>query len=99
MSCNTMNCIYVLQCTGCQDLYIGETCNFRSRVNLHKHHVNKNCGLNVSRHIYDCAKDKDIKFKIMPFYKVTEDDTKLRKEKERYFITKFKPNLNTNTCI
>ena len=96
MSCNTMNCIYVLQCNGCQDLYIGETSNFRLRVNLHKHHVSKNCGLNVSRHIHDCARNKDTKFKIMPFYKVTGDDSKIRKEKEKYFITKFQPSLNAN---
>ena len=99
MSCNVMNCIYVLKCNGCKKIYIGETSNFRLRVNLHKHHVNRNCGLNVSRHIHVCAKDQDIKFQIMPFYKITGDNVRIRKEKESYFIRKFQPALNKNIWI
>ena len=98
MNYNVLKCIYVLKCKGCQEIYIGETSNFRLRANLHKSHINKNCGLRVSRHIYACARDKVIKFQIMPFYKVRGDDTRLRKEKENYFITKFKPSLNSDNC-
>ena len=39
MNCNVLNCIYVLKCNGCQQLYIGETSNFRLRGNLHKSHM------------------------------------------------------------
>ena len=95
MSCNVLNCIYVLQCNGCHEIYIGETSNFRLRGNLHKSHINQNCGLNVSRHIHACANGQIIKFKIMPFYKILNDDSRLRKEKENHFITKFKPGLNS----
>ena len=55
MSCNTKKCLYVLQCAGCQDIYIGETNNFRLRINLHKDHASKNIGLNVSRHKFQCT--------------------------------------------
>ena len=95
MSCNVLNCIYVLQCNGCHEIYIGETSNFRLRGNLHKSHINQNCGLNVSRHIHACANGQIIKFKIMPFYKILNDDSRLRKEKENHSITKFKPSLNS----
>ena len=46
MNCETMNCIYVLKCTGCHKIYIGETNNLRHRINLHKDHAARNRGLN-----------------------------------------------------
>ena len=67
MNCNTLNCIYVLSCNGCKEEYIGETNNLRLRLNLHKNHVTKNVGLNVSRHISECAKNKHPKFYVKPF--------------------------------
>ena len=94
MDCNTLNCIYVLQCLSCRLTYIGETSNFRLRVNLHRNNAEKNVGLNVSQHIYQCASKLKIKFKIMPFYKVVRDDTYLRKSKEQHFIKIFQPELN-----
>ena len=87
-----------MRCEGCKKLYIGETSNFRSRVNLHKSHIKNKGGLFVNKHISQCNDNisKDIKyvFKIMPFFKVKQDDEKIRKEKESYFISKFKPELN-----
>ena len=98
MNCNSRNCVYVMRCEGCKKLYIGETSNFRSRVNLHKSHIKNKGGLFVNKHISQCNDNisKDIKyvFKIMPFFKVKQDDEKIRKEKESYFISKFKPELN-----
>ena len=32
MNCERMNCIYVLKCTGCHKIYIGETNNLRHRI-------------------------------------------------------------------
>ena len=94
MTCNTLNCIYVIVCQGCTKMYIGETNNLRLRTNLHRDHASKNIGLDVSRHIYSCSLDNSLKFKIMPFYKMQTDDTALRKKMEGYFIEKFKPELN-----
>ena len=39
MSCKTKNCIYVINCNGCNEIYIGETNNFRLRMNLHINHI------------------------------------------------------------
>ena len=94
MDCNTLNCIYVLKCMSCQLTYIGETSNFRLRVNLHRNNAERNVGLNVSRHIHQCTSALNLKFKIMPFYKVNRDDIRLRKSKEQYFIKTFQPELN-----
>ena len=94
MDCNTQNCIYVLCCQGCDKIYIGETANLRARINLHRNHILHNTGLDVSKHIHQCAKHNDPKFKVMPFYKVQSDNMNERKDKETYFINKYKPDLN-----
>lgn len=94
MNCATLNCIYVIKCQGCTSTYIGETCNFRSRTNLHRDHIKNNTGLYVNKHINKCAKKQYPQFNIMPIYKVKKDDEKLRKTKERNFINKYKPELN-----
>ena len=91
MNCETMNCIYVLKCTGCHKIYIGETNNLRHRINLHKDHAAKNCGLNVSRHFYQCSQHESTKFYVMPFFKMKHDDKNFRKEMKAKFINKFKP--------
>ena len=97
MTCDTRNCVYVIECTGCYKYYIGETGNFRLRTNLHRDHTKKNEGLGVNKHIFHCTVGKSIKhaFRIMPIYKVKEDDTDLRRNMEEYLINKLKPDLNS----
>ena len=34
MTCDTRNCVYVIECGRCYKYYIGETRNFRLRANL-----------------------------------------------------------------
>ena len=74
VSCDTLNCAYVILCNGCEKEYIGETSNLRFRINLHKNHIYKDMGLNVSRHIHECAANKSPKFYVKPFYKVKIDN-------------------------
>ena len=40
--CNAKNCVYVIICEGCKQIYIGETNNFRLRMNVHINHVKHN---------------------------------------------------------
>ena len=94
MTCNTLNCIYVIECQGCYKMYIGETNNLTLRTNFHREHSNKNIGFDVSRHIHTCYHNSDIKFKIMPFYKMPTDDAMYRKNMEHFFIKIFNPELN-----
>jgi hypothetical protein len=90
MNCNTRNCVYVMECMGCNFIYVGETNNLRLRVNLHRDHIKHDKGYYVSHHIHSCGTH----FKIMPFYKVSRDCELYRKTKEQLFIDKFKPELN-----
>ena len=94
MTCNTFNCIYVIECQGCFKMYIGETNNLRLRVNLHRDHAKKNTGLGVSKHIFSCSIKLNFPFKVMPFYKMSTDDSTIRRRMEEHFINKFKPELN-----
>ena len=94
MTCNTFNCIYVIECQGCFKMYIGETNNLRLRINLHRDHAKKNTGLGVSKHIFSCSIKLNFPFKVMPFYKMSTDDSTIRRRMEEHFINKFKPELN-----
>ena len=90
MTCDTRNCVYVIECTGCYKYYIGETGNLRLGANLHRDHTKKNEGLGVNKHIFHSTVGKSIKhaFRIIPIYKVKEDDTDLRRNMEEYLINK-----------
>ena len=96
-SCNIQNVIYAMKCSGCSKDYIGETGNLRNRVTLHRQHIRHlNLAiLQVSRHIAECANNLDIKFQIIPIYKMYTSDSGTRKRKETQLIQTFKPALNS----
>ena len=100
MTCQTKNVIYCLKCAGCNRLYIGQTkLELRFRMTLHRQHINdsKYGFLHVSKHIRECSKTKDIKFRVTPFYKMAVHSSATERDnRERHFILKFKPTLNSN---
>ena len=85
-----------VECRGCSKYYIGETNNLRKRVTLHNQHIrHENLRMiPVSGHIASCS-NTDPKYFTFPFFKMKTDSIIERKEKEKYFIQKFKPNLNS----
>ena len=96
MSCKSKNVIYVIQCRGCNEQYIGETVNLRNRITLHNQHI-RHAELRkipVSGHIADCS-DQDPKYFVFPFYQMKTESIMKRKEKEKYFIRTFLPKLNS----
>ena len=102
MNCGTQNVIYVLQCQGCYENYIGQTSDtLRTRIRVHKQqiHTPEYRKIAVSRHIAECAGDMDISFKVFPFYKVLQPDKIFREVKEQSFIKKFRPFLNSLTYV
>ena len=79
-----------------QKQYVGETGDIlRNRIRVHRQHVrDKNVRvLHVSEHISTCSKTEPY-FSVFPFYKLSNDNVTYRREKEQYFIEKFKPSLN-----
>ena len=78
-------------------LMVAKSNSLQKRITLHRQHFDhpEYRKLPVSSHIPECAKNKDIKFKVFPFYKFYNDNEQFRLIKEKYFITKYKPALNS----
>ena len=96
MNCTVKNVIFVIECRGCEKYYIGETNNLRKRTMLHNQHFRHKelRMIPLSGHLALCS-DNDPKYFMFPFYKMSSDSILEKKEKEKYFINKFKPELNT----
>ena len=96
MNCTVLNCIYVIKCENCNFSYIGETCNLRSRIALHKSQIKNDeyCILKVSNHLRNCNKNSKNCFKIMPIFKLFNNCSVQRKIKEDQLIKLFQPELN-----
>lgn len=99
-SCVSKNLIYCITCNGCSKQYIGETGDtLRNRMTVHRQHIRdtKYQTLYVSKHIATCAKGISPEFSITPFYKMQSEEEFGRKNKEKYFISVFKPELNSRS--
>lgn len=102
MNCGTENLLYVIQCQGCMENYIGQTSDtLRTRMRVHKQQINtpEYRKIAVSKHIAECARDKDIRFKVFPFYKIMKPEKTFRDVKEQRFINIYKPLLNNLSLI
>ena len=94
MDCKTMDLIYLLVCTKCEEEYLGETgCTISERTNLHRSQIKneKYRKLKVSKHIHECGGDK---FKMFPFYKCTQQSHIYREEMEMKFRKLVCPKLH-----
>ena len=94
MNCTSTNLIYVITCAGCGHNYIGETGDvLRNRVTVHKQQIRDPHSrmLGVSKLIDECAAGLTPQFTIFPFYKILSPSEVTRKNKERFFILKYKP--------
>ena len=97
MSCDAKNLIYLIQCSGCQEEYIGETGDtLHHRLTVHRQQIRdaRLRMLFVSGHIEDWARNQLVKFRILPLYKMQTDSASARKQKENHFIGLFKSILN-----
>ena len=105
MSCGVKNLIYVMRCAGCGLEYIGETGDLRKRVTVHNQQIRdpRVRVLKVSAHIDACASSCTPKYHILPFYKINKQSALARRDKEAYFIQKFKHALkarfNSPPCL
>ena len=93
--CKSGNLIYKITCLHCMEYYIGETVHLQHRVSNHKTSIKYDIyRAPLHTHLYNCAKNLDVKFSIIPFYQVLEKSRITRKAVESYFIRKYKPLLN-----
>jgi hypothetical protein len=95
MSWDSKNIIYVITCWGCNQFYIGETgTTLRARIRVHKQQIQvpEYRKIKLSEHLDTCGHGQ---FKVFPFYKLYTNGVIERREKEKHFIDKFKPSLNS----
>ena len=95
MDCSVKNVVYMIQCRGCDEIYIGETNDLRKRMTVHRQQIRDKSTrmIPLSGHIDDCSKVEP-KFLALPFHKIKDNKTIPRKQREKLFIRKFNPKLN-----
>ena len=97
MPCDVKNLNNVMRCAGCGLEYIGETGDLRKRVTVHNQQIRdpRVRVLKVSAHIYACASSYTPKYHMFQFYKMNKPSAIARRDKEAFFIQKFKYALNS----
>jgi predicted GIY-YIG superfamily endonuclease len=96
-SCDSGYLLYKLTCQGCNSYYIGRTTCLKERLTNHKFKTkNKNYRLlPLYIHFFNCARNKSVKFKMMPYFKLHFQKISDMAIIERHHIDWLKPDLNT----
>ena len=97
LDCNSINVIYLIQCSHCGNRYVGETGrSVRDRFNGHKRDKNHDISTNVTDHFLDLwGCNFDTKCQLIPLEQLPssgcEDrDKENRLERENFWIKKLK---------
>ena len=92
-NCKLKDCIYVINCPGCEQYYIGKTVSLRHRMTTHRSNIKHEDQrvMEVSKHLDSCGKGK---FRVTPFYRMKRKGIIAHLTTENYFIRKYKPMLN-----
>ena len=104
-TCKSKNILYYMVCTICGEDYVGQTKDFRKRMNNHISDIRGTPTaetLGVDKHIHYCQLQKyntfrDPLFRVIPF--LTVKDQKRRECLEKYYIRKFDTTLNEKDTL
>ena len=94
-----------MRCTGCALEYTGETGDLQKRVTVHNHQIRdpRVRVLEVSAQIDACARSCTPKYHILsfyfPFYKMNKQSALARRDRETYFMQKFKSALKSKVYM
>ena len=98
LSCRSKDVVYVIKCNSCQAEYIGETGNFRHRINSHNSHIRGN-NFNTCRtaeHFNSCGTHiSNVADRYKVFILETVKNKTIRKAKEAFYINLFQPKINS----
>ena len=104
-SCKSKNILYYMTCTICGKDHVGQTDDFRKRMNNHKSDIRETPTkdtIPVDEHIHYCQLNthqtfKDPYFHVIPFLTVKDD--KRREDLEIYYMRKFNTALNEKDAL
>ena len=89
-TCNTHNCIYLLDCTKCGNRYIGETGRMmKAQLSNHRGYINNQVIAVTTGDHFNLPGHSLAHMKFTILEQVKREDESYRKEREKYFITKF----------
>ena len=97
MSCDSLNVIYVVICSGCGEEYIEESDirkqKLRFRVRIYRQHIRQPeyQQLKVKGHLRQYG---NVKFRILTFLQLRTNDKDLRRSFEKGFKDRFQTKLN-----
>ena len=96
-SCDSGYLLYKLTCQGCNGYYIGRTTCLKERLANHKIKTNNIHYREQAmyKHIFLCAKNEVVPFKIMPYEKLHYSKISEMATVERHHIDWLRPGLNT----
>lgn len=85
MTCNSKNVIYLITCKTCGIQYVGETVNFRFRMNNHKSAIRNNNNNSVARH-YNCPGHSLASLEFLPIESNPGWSEEERLAREKYWM-------------
>jgi len=86
MNCNSANIIYLVNCTKCNKLYVGETKRqLKDRLNNHRSDIKLFKNTTIAIHFNDTNHTVN-NLKITPIEQLHTEDTRLRLQREKYWI-------------
>ena len=90
MTCETTNIIYMIECSKCNERYIGETKrSLKERLADHRGYVSNQKLDYITGHHFNTPGHDLSNLKVTIIEKQKTEDTDYRKEREKYFINKF----------
>ena len=95
VNCDTKNVIYLINCKkeNCDMHYIGETQDLKLRFSNHKSYVMTDKFNQITGSHFNLPGHSVINMNIVILEKVKKDDINYRKERESFFIQKFKSHI------
>ena len=90
LTCETHNCVYLLECKKCDKRYIGETGRMlKARFSDHRGYINNQViGVTTGDH-FNLPGHSLANLQVTILEQVKKEDEQYRKERESYFINKF----------
>ncbi len=100
ITCKSKNLVYCVSCPHCNEHYIGECKDLRTRMNLHRNHSNpENIAtppLKVNQHL---KKDARGHFRVFPFFMVPNNHQIAREAYEKHFQDTLQPTLHLRLAL
>ena len=90
-NCERSNLIYLVNCQGCQEEYMGEmVCLVKDQINIYRHYIRQPQyqQLAVEEYLRTCGEEK---LPMFPLFKILQETKSHRRSYDDYFIDRLKP--------